>query len=339
MPNTRRFTVALLVALLLTAIALSPAAAADPVQTAVQKAVQWLHTQQLNDGGFGSPGSAKSNAAVTSDVVYALALAGENVDGPEWSKGGVSALDALANLTPGYAGADAGQAGKIARAVAAAGADPRSFGGMDVLAVIEGAYDPATGKYHPNFLFRHALAMEGLRVSGEPVPAQAYAALSAGQLAGGGWAWVFPSPNTTPVADADTTGRALQTLASASQGACNTDFIAGAAYLARTQREDAAWADLPTKSVSNSNSTALAVGGLRAIGRNPETAPFVKGGRTALQALLSFQEPGGAFVYIAEPGKEELRITATSDALLGLLQPLGTAGPCPATYLPLLLAR
>lgn len=339
MPDTRRLFLAFLAACLLAAVSLPAANAADPVQTAVDKAIQWLHTQQLADGGFGGPGSAKSNAAVTSDVVYALALAGENVDGPEWSKGGVSALDALAKLAPGYAGSDAGQAGKIARAAAAAGADPRSFGGVDVLAVIEQAYDPATGRYHPNFLFRHALAMEGLRVAGEPVPAKAYDALSAGQLAGGGWAWAFPSPSATSVADTDTTGRALQTLAAASQGVCNTDFIAGAAYLARTQRSDAAWADLPTKNVSNSNSTALAIGGLRAIGRDPQASPYVKGGRNALQALLSFQEPGGAFVYIAEPGKEELRITATTDALIGLLPPIGTPGLCEATYLPLLLAR
>jgi hypothetical protein len=336
--DTRRFSLAFLVACLLAAL-FQPASAADPVEMAVQKAVQWLHTQQLEDGGFGAPNSKMSSAAITSDVVYALALAGEDVDGAEWTKGGVSALDALAKLAPAYIAGDAGQAGKVARAAAAGGANPRSFGGMDVLAVIEQAYDPATGKYHPNFLFRHALAIEGLRASGEPVPAKAYAALAAGQLADGGWAWVFPSASATPTADADTTGRALQTLAAASQGACNPDFIAGAAYLARTQRGDAAWADLPTKNVSNSNSTALAVGGLRAIGRNPEASPYVKGGRNALQALLAYQEPGGAFSYIAEAGKEELRITATTDALVALLQSEGAASACPSVYLPVFLAR
>jgi hypothetical protein len=304
----------------------------------VQSAVQWLRTQQLPDGSFGGP-SKQPSAAITSDVVYALALAGEDVDGATWTKGGTSALAALAKMAPGYIGSDAGQAGKVARAAAAAGANPRAFGGMDVLSVIEKAYDPATGKYHPSFLFRHALAMEGLRVSGETVPAEAYAALRAGQLADGGWAWVFPTSGKTPVADIDTTGRALQTLAAASQSVCDPDFIAGAAYIARTQRSDGAWPDMPGKTVSNSNSTALALGGLRAIGLDAEAEPYVKGGRNALQALLSYQEAGGAFVYIAEPGKEELRITATADALMGLLQPEGAAGACPSVYLPLFLAR
>lgn len=335
MPDTRRLSLALLVALLVAALGLPAASAADPVQAAVQ----WLHTQQRADGSFGAPKSAEPSAAITSDVVYALALAGENVDGPEWTKGSVSALDALEQMAPKYVAGDAGQAGKVARAAAKAGANPRSFGGVDVLAVIESAYDPATGRYHPNFLFRHTLAMEGLRVSGEQVPAKAYDALRSGQLGSGGWAWAFPSAGVSLTADADTTGRVLQTLSFVSEGKCDMNLVVGANYLARTQRSDAAWADLPTKNVSNSNSTALAVGGLRAIGRDPEAAPYVKGGRNALQALLAYQEPSGAFVYIAESGKEELRITATTDALIALLQAEGTAGRCPAVYLPLFLAR
>jgi hypothetical protein len=336
--HTRRTSVVLLVALLVAAVCLPVASAADPEETAVQKAIAWLQTQQLAEGGFGGP-SKQPVPAITSDVVYALALAGEDVDGPLWTKGGVSALDALAKMAPGYIGGDAGQAGKVARAAAEAGENPRSFGGMDVIAVIEQAYDPATGRYHPSFLFRQTLAMEGLRVAGEPVPAKAYEALRAGQLAGGGWAWAFPSQTQTPTADTDSTGRVLQTLAAESQGKCDIDFIAAVSYLTRTQHNDATWSDLPSKTDGNSNSTALAVGGLRSVGRDPAAPPFVRGGRSAVQALLAFQEPSGAFVYTAEPGKEELRITATTDALMGLLQPRGIAGACPSVYLPLFLAR
>lgn len=342
MLHTRRFSIALLMALLLAAIGVPAgvpsATAADPVDTAVQAAVQWLHTQQLPDGSFGGT-TKRPSAAITSDVVNVLALAGENVDGPAWTKGGVSALDALAKMAAGYVGTDAGQAGKVARAAAAAGANPRAFGGMDVIAVIENAYDPATGRYHPSFLFRQTLAMEGLRVSGEPVPAKAYEALAAGQLADGGWAWAYPTPEKSPTPDIDSTGRVLQTLSAQSQGVCNIDIISGVNYLLRTQLGNGAWADLSTKTAANANSTGLAIGGLRGVGRDPAAAPFIKGGRSALQALLSFQEASGAFVYMAEAGKEELRITATTDALMGLLQPMGTAGRCLSVYLPVLLAR
>ena len=112
----RRILVLILVlSTLLTATA--PAARADDP---VQRAIAWLHTQQLADGSFGN--ATWGSASVTADVVYALALAGEDPGGPAWTKGRKSALDALAALTPDYiASGDAGQAGKVARAVAAAG--------------------------------------------------------------------------------------------------------------------------------------------------------------------------------------------------------------------------
>ncbi len=121
----RNLVLLLSAAVLLAAIA-APAprlAAADPVQALagdpVALAVQWLHTQQLTDpghlydGAFGVNG--KASAAMTADVVFALALAGEDPGGPAWTKNGQSALDALAKLAPAYAKSDAGQAGKVAR--------------------------------------------------------------------------------------------------------------------------------------------------------------------------------------------------------------------------------
>ncbi len=298
-------------------------------------AVQWLHTQQLPDGGFGV--RSVSNAPMTADVVYALALAGEDPGSAAWTVGGQSALDALARLAPGYIGSDAGQAGKVARAVAAAGRDPRSFGGMDILAVIEAAYDPATGRYHPNFLFRHTLALEALQRANLPVPPNACGALRSAQLPDGGWFWAFDGAK----ADVDTTGRVLQVLGRLDPDGRDIVFTLAGDYLAAMQAADGAWAVDATQSASqvNANSTALAVGGLRAIGRNPDEAPFVKVGRGGLQALLSFQEPSGAFIYIAEPGKEEVRLTATTDALIALLQDQGAAGACPSPYLPVILAE
>jgi hypothetical protein len=334
MPTMRKY----LIVLLLAAVALIPgaipspsvASAADPVQAAVQ----WLHTQQLPDGGFGVRGVA--SAAMTADVVYALALAGEDPGGPAWTVGSQSALDALARVAPKYIGTDAGQAGKVGRAVAAAGRDPRSFGGMDIIAVIEAAYDPATGRYHPNFLFRHTLAMDALQRSHLPVPPAACSALRSAQLPDGGWFWTFDAQK----ADVDTTGRVLQVLGQRDPGQRDIAFTLAADYLARAQATDGAWAADGPESANpvNANSTALAVGGLRAVGRNPDADPYVKGGRGGLQALLAFQEPSGAFAYIAAPGKEEVRLTATTDALISVLATEGAAGPCPSPYLPVILA-
>ena len=149
-------------------------AADDPVQ----HAIAWLHTQQRPDGSFGG-------ASVTADVVYVLALAGENPAGPAWTPaGGQSALAALAALAPGYVYSDAGQAGKVARAVALADGNPRAFGGLDLIDIIQRAYDPATGRYSPMLLYRHTLAIEGLKRSGVPVPTPAAGRVAAGPVAG-----------------------------------------------------------------------------------------------------------------------------------------------------------
>jgi hypothetical protein len=333
----RRILVLILVLSTLLAGAAPVVRADDPVQ----RAIAWLHTQQLADGSFGN--ATWGSASVTADVVYVLALAGEDPGGPAWTKGGRSALDALAALTPDYiASGDAGQAGKVARAVAAAGRNPRNFGGTDVIGVIQQAYKPATGRYHPSLLFRHTIAVEALRRAGEPVPTAAVNALLAAQLPNGGWFWAFIEPGqidpSKDQSDIDATGRVLQTLAGPLGLQClAATYGRAAAYLAGGQLASGGWGVRASQTPENANSTGLVIAGLLASGRNPNVAPFRTVGQTATAALLSYQEPSGAFVYIKETGKDESRLMATADALVALLQPLTPAVTCRSTYLPLIL--
>ena len=177
--------------------------------------------------------------SVTADVVYVLALAGEDPGGPAWTKGGKSALAALADADAGLyrVRRDAGQAGKVARAVAAAGRDPRNFAGMDVISVIEQAYDPTTGRYHPTQLFHHTLAVEALLRAGEPVPTAAMNALLAAQLPNGGWFWAFIDPGqidpSKDQSDVDATGRVLQLLAGQLDLQCLTAYLRARRDLSR----------------------------------------------------------------------------------------------------------
>ncbi len=199
----------------------------------IQRAIAWLHTQQLPDGSFGfrnPDGSAIPNASITADVVYVLALAGEDPSGAAWTppQSGRSALDALAALAPTYVYDDAGQAGKVLRAVALAHGDPRSFGGLDLVGIIQAAYDPGTGRYHPALLYRHTLAMEGLLRAGQPVPAAAFDALFRAQLPDGGWFWSFDAARS----DVDSTGRVLQLLAGWAGAQCNAGCSHAVQYLA-----------------------------------------------------------------------------------------------------------
>jgi len=300
--------------------------AADPVAAAVA----WLHTQQLSDGGFGT--GSQSSAGLTADVVYVLVLAGEDPAGPSWTVNGHSALATLSALASPYAARDAGQAGKVARAVALAGGNPHNFGGLDLVGVIQAAYDPVTGRYHPNLLFRHTLAVEGLYRAGAPVPQKAIEALANAQMPDGGWFWAFEGAE----GDVDTTGRVLQVLAGYAGVRCASAFERAAEFLAAGQLASGGWGVRAGEEPANANSTALAVAGLRASGNDPAAARFQKTGRGAVETLLSFQESSGAFVYIQEPGREEYRIVATVDALSALAQPLLQAPVCQPVSLPIL---
>jgi hypothetical protein len=292
--------------------AAAPAAADD----AVAAAVAWLHTQQRPDGGFGQPAAS---ASATADVIYVLALIGENPDGLAWTPaGGQSALRALAALAPGYVQADAGQAGKVARAVALAGGDPRSFGGLDLIAIIQRAYDPGTGRYHPALLYRHTLAVEGLLRAGETPPPAALQTLLNAQLADGGWFWSFDAEQS----DVDSTGRVLQVLAGQAGVRDAAALGRAAGFLCRQQLSSGGWNVGNQDGPANANSTALAIGGLRAAGYDPQGRAFRRAGRGAVDTLAAFQEPGGGFVYVRAPGKEESRLMATIDALNALAQPL-----------------
>jgi hypothetical protein len=295
--------------------------------TAVCRALDWLHTQQLPDGGFGqrtpasssgkpSTGGYRSSAGVTADVVYVLALLGEDPAGPNWTVNGRSAMDALARLAPGYVNTDAGQAGKVASAVALAGGNPRTFAGIDLIKIIQGSYDPKTGRYHPLYEFRHTLAVEGLLRSGVPVPPAALDVLFKAQLPDGGWFWSFEGKKS----DVDTTGRMLQVLAGVAKRQNPAAYGRAADLLARSQLAEGGWNVGYQAGPANANSTALAVGGLWAAGLDPQGARFEKKGRDAVELLLAFQEQSGAFAYIRQPGQEEVRLLATTDAL-GALAP------------------
>jgi hypothetical protein len=341
----------LFVLVLILATALPTAASAEangaaenglPVPTlrsAACRAVQFLQREQHADGGFGN--TAQSSQAVTADVTYVLGLLGEDLTSPGWTaSSGKNPLDALQLLTiPDWVKADPGQAGKVARAVAVAGGNPRSFGGLDLVSTIQGFYTPETGLYHQTFLYRHSLAVEGLLRSGAPVPQAAYDALLSSQGSDGGWFWSKGGAQS----DVDTTGRVLQVLGRLGHIDAPTAYSKAAAFLQTQELADGGWNTGYTTDPANGNSTALAVGGLLAIGQDPQSAAYTKSAKGALENLLSFQETSGtdagAFVYIKEAGKQESRIMATADAL-AVLAPLVEGQPvCQPIYLPMILVR
>ena len=283
-------------------------------RAAVLRALGWLHDKQGGDGRFGLSGTVM-DAAATADAVLVIALAGQDPGGLQWSKGGQSALTVLADLAPGYVKSDAGRAGKVVEAIVAAGADPRDFGGTDYIAIIQATYDADTGLHHPSFLFRHALAVQALAVSGADAPRPAVTAILDTQGLDGGWNWYVPVTRTLQ-SEVDSTARILQSIVRAGVPVSSTAVISATQFLATQQRSDGGWARSEEEDYTNANSTALAIQALVAAGIHPSAPEWAREGGDPVIALLRFQEPSGAFAYTIET--PESRMLATLDALAAL---------------------
>ena len=140
----------------------------------------------------------------------------------------------------------------------------------------------------------------------------------------------------------DTTGRALQTLARYGGRRCSPALVPSLAFLAR-QQTAGGWSTGSVPGPANANSTALAVAGLTAAGLDPALIrPSASAGGahvpSALDSLLAFQEPSGAFVYTHDPAHQESRVVATLDALDALAEFREVEPACKPFYLPLSLA-
>lgn len=278
------------------------------------RAVEWLHTQQAADGGFGAANS-------TASAVYAIASAGQDPDSPAWTRNGISALRALELALPSYvqgSGNRVAEAGKAAMAAVAAGRSARSFGGFDLVRIIQGYYNPLSGRYYETWLYRHNLAVLGLVAAGNPVPEDACQTLLGDQHTSGGWGWAFGSRNP----DVDSTGFTMYTLVAVGEPADSSALARAAVFLRDIQFPDGSFPAISTNTAGNSNSTALALQGLRAAGADPWQPPYARLNATGaiitpLDALVAFQEDSGAFVYMYT--LPESRQMAVFDAVPALM--------------------
>ena len=289
---------------------------------AALKALEWLRTQQRDDGGFG-------NGGFTADAVYAIALCGQHPDGPDWTKNGTSALDALEAQTPSYIASGpadppgsepAGELGKVMRAVNQAGGNPCGFAGMDLVAKLKATYEASTGRYHPNKIYSHDLALLALHAVSETIRSEAVSTLEGAQLDDGGWPWAWGATS----ADVDSTGLSMQAII-AGAGPSSPDITDDAVgFLDSLRFPGGGYPDLASGSEPNCDSTSLAIQGLLASGRyrqEPLLFALETGAVTSSwDALLAFQEPAGSFV--ASVSVPESRLLATVEAVHALASPL-----------------
>lgn len=317
--------VAALAVLLSFAGAAAPARAAADPGSAAQAALGWLLARQQDDGSF-----AGFDAGASADAIFALVAAGKDPNGV--FKNGSTPVTYLGNQAATYAAKSAAAAGKLTLAVVAAGKDPRSFGEQNLLDLLARTYDAKTGQYGVD-ITGHAYALLALAATGQPIPAQAVAALGTTQLPDGGWSF---DGSAASGSDTNTTALAVQALVAANARAAV--FDRALAYLRSQQNADGGFPYSKSSSFgadSDANSTANVIQALVAAGTDPRS--LKPGASDPIDALLALQNANGAFRYqAAAPDDNDLATAQAIPALLLKPFPIATvalpvAQPVPAS--------
>ncbi|MCU1351835.1 MAG: Prenyltransferase [Acidimicrobiales bacterium] len=330
----RRSVAAVLAVLAVPFLVPSPAAIAAPAgprvaisDPVVQKAYDYLLTQQQADGGFEAQGFTLFE---TPDVVFALA--GIHQTGPAWNLaqakagvqehvvGGHTALDYVDAKVDAEAPAttDQAKAGLAARTakIVALVAGP--------LGIDAGDFDPSANSPEAVDLWARIDAVRNLDgtyafpgqlngvlyvalakwATGTPVPAPVVGQIKAAQRGDGSWDY---SGEVTPTgADIDTTATALLALHRAGLPASDPAVKAGIAFLAAQQGTDGAWSSFGSP---DPNSTSVATIALSAL----EVDVSSRGWRDLAAPGRAGDAYASPLAWLASQQRTDGRITSPND--------------------------
>ena len=262
---------------------LAPCAAfAQTDRQATQRGAAWLESVSI------------SSVGQQADAIVALAAAGRSQATLQ------SRLATMSTSASSYA-VTAGAAAKVVLATVVARGNPRSLGGVDYVLRIQRTY--RAGRYGAT-AYDQAYAMLALRVAGVAVPRAAVAAVRAARGQGG---WGFALRKAGPD-DVSATGLTIEAMRAAGVPTTDAGLKAATTWLTAQANSRGGFHIDGKRKATEANSTAIAIRGLRAMGRTPATA--------TRRALRDLQETDGGFRFTATI--RESRLFATVDAVLAL---------------------
>jgi hypothetical protein len=213
-----------------------------------------------------------------------------------------------------------GLIGKVAMAATAGGANPRAFGGVNLVRAITDS-ETGSGRYGHAAVFDQALAMLAVQAAGGTPSAQARTWLVSAQCADGGWQYDEPSapgenqhcfdadapePGDFFTSDSNTTSLAIQVLRN---GGAVDDALA---FLPTLRDGSDGWGYSQCCTATDVNSTALVIQAYVAAGTTVPDGGFAALRRSQLGCGAWPFQPGGS-----------ADIGGTIGAILGILrQPL-----------------
>ncbi len=310
----------------LLAFAIGTGSAATQVDPA-SRAIEYLQGQQS-----GSDGSIPVGASTdTVSEEYAIGAAAAGYDPNALRHGSGPSVMAYLAAHAATACAAAGACGELLQAVAAAGLDPASFGGVDLLTTLNRFYATATGVFGDGEAFTQTLAIQGLIAVHQPVPAAALRHLVAAQDSDGGWDFKLIK-NDTGFDTSDTNSTAMVLMALDAAGVHTRDR-SGLAWL-HTQQDGDGGFPYQAGAGSDPDSTALVLQALLATGQNPEAPTWAKGGHAPLAELIATQNSDGGFAFPGNPAPDPFTTAQVPPALARAPYPaqvVFTRGFTPAT--------
>ncbi len=277
----------LIAALLLGALAPSPASAAGP-----DSAIGWMRSVQNADGGFGASPGEDSGPEITAWATLGLAASGINPH--DFAKQGHTPVSFLRGQVD-----ELRSPGDLARtilAVLAAGADPRDFGGRNLVAELH-TRRRDNGSYMgwPNST---AFAVIALRAADSPGGTdKSLEWLRQVQNEDGGWS-DEPGQRSNP----EGTGSVLQALSPDSQAAKR-----GLKYLRESQQSNGGYR-LGGSGPINTQATAWVVQGILAAGADLDS--FERGGKTTIDYIAANQAANGHYRYSKQSDQTPVWVTA-----------------------------
>lgn len=336
-------------ALLLALLATVAVAASTPVRNPLNQArldstIRYLQEVQNLDGGFGGDRGRESTQGISAWVALALAAGGVNPR-CQARPSGVDAYSFLLNHFQrgleeeiSWPAIPTTALERELMVVNAAGTDPHSFAGHDLVAeILARARDDGSFPYVPGGrgeINDAIFAIVSLAPVREP---EAQAAIQAAadwlivqQNDDGGWAWSVKGRES----EADLTGAAIQALRAAGRTDTGAEK-AGLKYLHEIQDPDGGFPEFAGEPESNVASTAWAVQGIWAAGQDPET--WLAGGREPLGFLTSLQQADGRLRWKASQDLNGVWMTAyAAPAFAGQTWPIPST---PCTKPPPVLAK
>jgi hypothetical protein len=260
-------------------ITLAALLAAAPAAQAAD-GIHYLLSRQTASGGFAEAGTGTPSPTLTEWTVMGLRSGGVAA-GSVHRSGGRTATAYLASRAASWGNAYELERGILA--VVAAGHNPASFAGRNLVAALRGKIGSAGGiGPAANSTYWGALALRAARSS---VPARTVAYIRSRQHRNGGYGW---SPSAAP--DSNDTAAAVLALHAAGASCGSRSITHAMGYLKTAQTSGHGYSLVPG-AAADSQSTSWAIQARHACGlRNRRSRAW----------LLARQLPNGAFNY--EPG-------------------------------------